>query len=174
MSTSILDTKSSVTAISASDDLQSKYLTFVIEGQIFGLPVMDVVQIVGQQEVTSIPSFPYYAKGVIHLRGNMIPVIDVRILFQKTASTYHDRICILIVNIYNKRIGLIVDAMDEVINIEDVYIKDPYYFSSECTNRFLAGIAQLKDKVVLILDMDRILDTSEVEQLESISTEERM
>ena len=81
------------------DTLRNKYLTFFIEEQLFGVPIADVVQIVGMQDITKVPEFPSYAKGVINLRGIIIPIIDVRLRLKKEEITYNERTCIIVTNI---------------------------------------------------------------------------
>lgn len=142
-----------------------KYLTFWTDRQLFGVPITDVVQIIGIQEITKIPEFPDYAKGIIDLRGTIIPVIDVRIRFGKEEAKYDERTCIIVTNIDDTNIGFIVDAVDEVTNIDDDNISAPPKVSQEKTNDYLTGICKVRDKVVLLLDTAKILSEKEFEQV---------
>lgn len=135
----------------------NKYLTFWVDNQLFGMPIINIEQIVKIQEITQIPEFPDYARGIINLRGNMIPVIDVRLRLQKQSIPYGERTCIIIIKINNKLIGLIVDAVDEVTNIAEENISEPPQISANDVNTYLTGIAKFNDKVILLLDSEKIL-----------------
>ena len=150
-----------------SNEMKGKYLTFWPDQQMFGVPIADVVQIIGIQEITPIPNSPAYAKGVINLRGNIIPVIDVRLRFSKTESVYGERTCIIVTQLDDSLIGFIVDSVDEVTTIEDDNISPPPKVSKDRTNAFLAGIGKLENKVVLLLDTGKILNEEEIEKVSS-------
>lgn len=149
----------------ANSQMSGKYLTFWTERQLFGVPIADVVQIIGIQEITPIPEFPNYAKGVIDLRGSIIPVIDVRIRFGKEEAQYDERTCIIVTSIENSYIGFIVDAVDEVTDINDDAISPPPKVSQDCSNAYLIGISKVENKVVLLLDTKKILTENEFEQV---------
>ena len=96
-----------------SEELGSKYLTYFTDGQLFGIPIADVVQIIGMQQITEIPEFPEYAKGIINLRGEIIPVIDVRIRLFKPVIEYSDRTCIIVTDVRGSYFGFVVEQVDE-------------------------------------------------------------
>jgi len=147
------------------DDLRGKYLTFLIDNQTFGIPIADVVQIVGVQEITAVPDFPSYAKGIINLRGNIIPLIDVRLRFGKEEIPYTERTCVIVTNISGHQIGLIVDSVDEVTTISDDQITPPPVVSSDYTNNFITGVGLQEGKIILLLDTQKILGSSEIARL---------
>lgn len=142
-----------------------KYLTFWTDKELFGIPISDVVQIISMQQITPLPDFPDYAKGVINLRGNIIPVIDMRIRLRKPEAEYNESTCIIVTNIQDTYIGFIVDTVDEVVDIENDCISVAPKVSKEVTNRYLTGIGQVEDKVVLLLDLSKILSENEFEQV---------
>lgn len=146
-----------------TDEMKGKYLTFWTDEQLFGVPIADVVQIIGIQEITPIPDSPAYAKGVINLRGSIIPVIDVRVRFSKEETQYSERTCIIVTKIEESYIGFIVDSVDEVTTIGDDNISPPPRISKDRTNAYLTGIGKVENKVVLLLDTSRILNDSEIE-----------
>ena len=148
-----------------SETEEQKYLTFWTDGELFGIPISDVVQIISMQEITPLPDFPDYAKGVINLRGIIIPVIDMRIRLRKAEAGYTDNTCIVVTSIQDTYIGFIVDTVDEVVDIEDENISAAPKVSKEVTNRYLTGIGQVNDKVVLLLDLSRILNENEFRQV---------
>jgi purine-binding chemotaxis protein CheW len=147
------------------DEMRGKYLTFFVDNQTFGIPIADVVQIVGVQEITEIPEMPSYAKGVINLRGNIIPLIDMRIRFHREEIDYNDRTCIIVTDIGGRFIGLIVEAVDEVTTIDDEEISPPPVVSEDYTNNFLTGIGLLNDKIILLIDTRKILSRFDLEKL---------
>jgi purine-binding chemotaxis protein CheW len=148
------------------DSLCGRYLTFKTDQQLFGLPIADVVQIIGMQKITPVPDFPSYAKGVIHLRGEVIPVIDVRLRFQRTETVYQDRTCIIVVSIEKALVGFIVDEVDEVTDISQEDICIPPRMASDLKNGYLTGIGKLQGKIVLLLDTAKILSECEFESLQ--------
>lgn len=153
--------KETLKNLSEKANLQStenKYLTFWADNQLFGMPIINIEQIVGVQHITEIPEFPDYAKGIINLRGNMIPVIDVRIRLQKQPIPYGERTCIIVTKINDKLMGLIVDAVDEVASITSENISAPPQVSKDDVDTYLTGIAKLDDKVILLLDSEKIFN----------------
>lgn len=154
-----------ISALSATaDDMKGKYLTFWTFGQLFGIPISLVVQIVGMQEITPMPEFPAYAKGVINLRGQIIPVIDIRLRLNQPEAQYNERTCIIVTSIHDSAVGFIVDEVDEVLNIGDDIISPPPKMASS-QNSYVTGIAKLKKKVALLIDAQRLLEDSELEAL---------
>ena len=147
------------------DEMKGKYLTFWTDRQLFGVPISDVVQIIGIQEITPIPDSPAYAKGVINLRGSIIPVIDVRIRFSKPEEKYNERTCIIVTKIDESFIGFIVDSVDEVTTISDENISPAPRVSKDRTNAYLNGIGKVENKVVLLLDTSRILNDEEIQEV---------
>jgi purine-binding chemotaxis protein CheW len=147
------------------DEMKGKYLTFWTDSQLFGVPISDVVQIIGIQEITPIPDSPAYAKGVINLRGSIIPVIDVRIRFNKPEEIYNERTCIIVTQIDESFIGFIVDSVDEVTNISDENISPAPRVSRDRTNAYLNGIGKVESKVVLLLDTSKILNDQEIQEV---------
>lgn len=154
-----------ISALSASaDEMKGKYLTFWTFGQLLGIPISLVVQIVGMQEVTPMPEFPDYAKGVINLRGTIIPVIDIRLRLNQPEAEYNERTCIIVTSIHDSVAGFIVDEVDEVTNIDDEIISAPPKMSTS-QKSYVTGIAKLDKKVALLIDAQRLLGDSELEAL---------
>ena len=113
-------------AINQEEDTQKgKFLTFTLGSDAYGLEIKYVTEIIGVQEITEVPELPEYIRGIINLRGKIIPVIDVRLRFKKTFREYNDRTCIVVVDIKDISVGLIVDAVSEVISIQDQDIVPP-------------------------------------------------
>lgn len=140
------------------DIVEGKYLTFFTDNQLFGVPIADVVQIVGIQKITPVPEFPLYAKGIINLRGSIIPVIDVRLKFNKQEIPYTEKTCIVVTNINETEMGFVVDSVDEVANISPNQISAPPRMSVDYANSYLTGIGQLQNKVVLLLNTNKMIN----------------
>lgn len=146
-----------------NDEMEGKYLTFWTDSQLFGIPIAEVVQIVGMQGVTPIPEYPFYAKGVINLRGAIIPVIDVRLRLGKQEAEYNDRTCIIVTSLGEGSFGFIVDEVDEVTQIHDDQFSEPPKMADGAADQFLTGIARLSsgsdhgEKLVLLVDVHKIL-----------------
>ena len=136
-----------------------------IDNQVFGIPIADVIQIVGVQEITEVPEFPTYAKGIINLRGNIVPLIDMRIRFHKEELPYNDRTCVIVTNIGSRLIGLVVEAVDEVASISDEEISPPPVVSSDDTDSYITGIGLKDNKIIVLLDTQKILSTAAIEKL---------
>ncbi len=146
-----------------TNEMKGKYLTFWTDHQLFGVPISDVVQIIGKQEITPIPDSPSYAKGVINLRGDIIPVIDVRLRFKKEEVEYDEHTCIIVTKIEETHIGFIVDSVDEVTTIGDENISPAPRMSKDRTTAYLTGIGKVENKVVMLLDTSKILNEEEIE-----------
>ncbi len=142
-------------------DMEGKYLTFLTENQLFAIPIYDVVQIVGMQKITDMPDSPNYMKGIINLRGSIIPVIDFRLRLGKQEKEYNERTCIIVTSIDSQEVGLVVDEVDSVINIEDEYISKPPQ-TNGTSNNYITGIAKLAKKVILMLDVAIVLNNNEI------------
>ncbi|MEG0650505.1 MAG: chemotaxis protein CheW, partial [Oscillospiraceae bacterium] len=108
-----------------TSEMDGKYLTFWTDKQLFGVPIAHVVQIVGMQNITEVPEFPYYAKGIINLRGSIIPLIDARLRLGKAEAEYNERTCVIVTSINEHFVGFIVDEVDAVVTIADDLIVPP-------------------------------------------------
>ena len=147
--------------MSANDKQRNKYVTFKSGNEYFGLKIEYVSEIIVYQEITEIPESEDYIKGLINLRGKIIPVIDVRIRFKQEPMEYTDRTCIVIVNVNDMVVGLIVEKIAEVVEIkeEDVLPPPSVVIGGEdkLQNRYVYGIGKVGDSVKLLLDPERIL-----------------
>lgn len=149
-------------------EMAGKYLTFWTDKQLFGVPIADVVQIVQMQEITIVPEYPYYAKGIINLRGSIIPIIDIRLRFGKEEIPYNESTCIIVTNINDNLIGFIVDAVEEVTDIPDEEIAQPPKMSgSDATNAYLTGVGKHEGRVVLLVDTQKMIGNETVDALVS-------
>jgi len=153
------------------DTQKDKFLTFLLGDEVYGIEIRFVTEIIGMQSVTEIPDLPQYVKGIINLRGKIIPVIDVRLRFKKLSKEYNDRTCIIVVDIRGAAVGLIVDTVAEVLTIANQDIVLPPQFNSDSHyQRFIKEIGKVDNDVKLILDCDKLLNDNEVNSLEQLSS----
>ncbi|NMA26063.1 MAG: purine-binding chemotaxis protein CheW [Clostridiales bacterium] len=152
-----------------AEDMQiGRYLTFSIGDVMFGIEMQFITEIIGMQTITELPDMPAYMKGIINLRGKIIPVLDVRLLFGKETRQFDDRTCVIVIDIAGIPIGLIVDRVSEVVNIsaEDV-LEVPK--ANGQNSRFIKNIGKTENGVVLILDCEKILSEQEIETIGDIT-----
>lgn len=149
------------------NELKNKFFTFFSEKQLFAIPIADVVQIVGMQNITTIPEYPTYAKGIINLRGTIIPVIDMRLRLGKKEKEYDERTCIIVTQIKETNIGFIVDEVDSVTDISDENISPPPKITDCSNNSYLTGVARHEGKVVLLMDTKLIFKEAELAAFEA-------
>ncbi|MEN6349069.1 MAG: chemotaxis protein CheW [Syntrophomonas sp.] len=144
------------------DTQKGKFLTFIIGREEYGIEIRFVTEIIGGiQRITVVPEVPDYVKGIINLRGKIIPVIDVNLRFKKEAKEYGDRTCIIVVNIQDISVGMIVDNVAEVLSIAEEDIVAPPDIRAGFHHRYIKGIGKVGTKVVLILDCDKLLSDEE-------------
>ena len=153
------------------DTQKDKYLIFKIGNESYGIEIKHVTEIIGMQGITPVPELPEHIKGIINLRGQIIPVMDVRTRFKMPQIDYDDRTCIIVVDVENVSIGLIVDIVSEVITIEEENVVQPPG-NTRKNNRYIKGIGKVASDVRLILDCNRLLNEDEIESLESIQETE--
>ena len=150
------------------DTQKNKFLTFTIDKEEYGIEIKYVTEIIGIQQITEIPELPEFIKGVINLRGKIIPVMDVRLRFRKEAKEYNDRTCVIVIDINEIIIGYIVDKVSEVIAIQEENILPPPSLSKNIQNRYIKGIGKVNDEVKLLLDCEKILKDDEIENINKI------
>lgn len=146
------------------DTLKGRFLTFAIGKESYGIEIRYVTEIIGIQPITEVPEMPDYVKGIINLRGKIIPVMDVRLRFKKSFNEYNDRTCVIVIDIQNISIGLIVDSVSEVISIPETEIVAPPDISKE-SNKYISGIGKVGNEVKLLLDCDKLLNENEIQSL---------
>ena len=150
------------------DTQKGKYLTFIIGNESYGIGIEFVTEIIGILPITEIPELPEYIRGIINLRGEIIPVMDIRLRFKKELKEYNERTCIVVIDINDNSVGLIVDSVAEVITIPDEDIVPPPSLNGGLSNRYIKGIGKVGNEVKLILECEKLLSKDELEILDSI------
>ncbi len=160
-------------AVRAMTVQTGKYLTFFLEEEEYGIGILKVKEIIGMMAITSVPRTPDYVKGVINLRGKVIPVIDLRSKFDMDAMEYNERTCIIVVEIDSESttvlIGIVVDAVSEVLNIKEDEIEDTPTFGTKLDTQYILGMAKMEGGVKILLNIDKVLSNEEVAQFENVS-----
>jgi purine-binding chemotaxis protein CheW len=146
------------------DTQKDKFLTFHLAGEDYGIEIRYVTEIIGIQKITEVPEMPDFIKGVINLRGKVIPVMDVRIRFDLPPRDYDNRTCIIVVDINDTAIGLVVDQVREVADIPAEQIEPPP-MASMSRGQFIQGMGKINDEVKIILDVGQLLRDEELEEL---------
>jgi purine-binding chemotaxis protein CheW len=151
---------------------EGKYLTFALAEEGYGIGILKVREIIGMLPITSVPRTPPFVKGVINLRGKVIPVVDLRLKFSMSEMTYSERTSIIVVEVKalsgNVQIGIVVDAVSEVVNIRAEDIEDTPAFGTRLDTEYILGMAKTGGSVKILLDIDHVLRKSELTELESM------
>ena len=148
------------------DTQAGRFLTFLIDKEMFGIEIRCVTEIIGIQEITEVPEMPDYIKGIINLRGKIIPLMDVRLRFGKGLRDYDDRTCVVVIDLSGVAIGLIVDSVSEVLTIPEQEIDNMPCLNSNRGSGFIKNIGKLKSGVCLLIDCDKLLSAEELFALE--------
>ncbi len=157
-------------AVKAMTIKTGKYLTFTLNEEEYGIGILKVKEIIGMMPITSVPRTPEFVKGVINLRGKVIPVMDLRLKFNMGEIPYTDRTCIIVVEIDSQDstvlIGIVVDAVSEVLNIVEDEIEAAPTFGSNLDIDYILGMAKMEGGVKILLDIDRVLSAQEIKALD--------
>ena len=155
--------------VMALADREGKYLTFTLSDEAYGIGILKIKEIIGMMPITSVPQTPEFVKGVINLRGKVIPVMDLRLRFNMDAINYTERTCIIVVEIetesVTEQIGIVVDAVSEVLNVKGSEIEDTPNFGTSLDADYLLGIAKIEGGVKILLDIDKVLTNDELSLL---------
>lgn len=148
------------------DDREGKYLTFALADEEYGISILKVKEIIGMMQITNVPQTPGFVKGVINLRGKVIPVVALRLKFGMEEIDYTDRTCIIVVEITGSSgtvlMGIGVDSVSEVLNIKGEDIEDAPTFGASLDTEYILGMAKIEGGVKILLDIDRVISAEEI------------
>ncbi|MBR1736849.1 MAG: purine-binding chemotaxis protein CheW [Firmicutes bacterium] len=139
------------------DTTKDKYLTFLIDNEEYGIDICYVIEIIPVAAITWVPETPQFLKGIINLRGSIIPVIDVRLRFHKEEKAYDELTCIIVIEYEDYMVGLLVDTVNEVMLIPEENISMPPNAKLKYQNKFIKNIGKMEDEVQLLLDLNKFL-----------------
>jgi len=156
-------------AIRKTTKIEGKYLTFILKEESYGIGILKVKEIIGMMPITSVPRTPDFVKGIVNLRGKVIPVLDLRLRFGMAPMDYTDRTCIIVVELDKDgetiMVGIVVDAVSEVLNIKEEEIEETPAFGARIETSYIMGMAKVDKGVKILLDIDRVLSDDEVNAL---------
>jgi purine-binding chemotaxis protein CheW len=166
MSTATLDSKA------AAQHATAKFLTFVLGDESYGIPVLKIREIIRMTDITAVPRMPEYIKGVINLRGKVIPIVDLRMKFGLANVAATERTCIVVVQVTlangnSPQMGLIVDAVEEVLNINGSDIEETPDFGGKVDTEYMIGMAKVRGAVKTLLDIDKIVSAESLVRVAS-------
>mgnify|MGYP001151623508 CR=1 FL=1 len=160
-------------AVKAMVDREGKYLTFALADEEYGIGILKVKEIIGMMPITTVPQTPEFVKGVINLRGKVIPVVALRLKFGMDEVEYTDRTCIIVVEITGTSgailMGIVVDSVSEVLNVKGEEIEDTPTFGTKLDTAYILGMAKLDGGVKILLDIDKVLSGEEIDSIEKVS-----
>jgi len=156
-------------AVNTMSDREGKYLTFTLAGEEYGISILKVKEIIGMMPITTVPQTPPYVKGVINLRGKVIPVVDLRSKFGMNSIEYTERTCIIVVEIAGSAttipMGIVVDSVSEVLHIKSGDIEETPSFGNQLDTDYILGMAKVGGGVKILLDIDRVMNADEMASL---------
>lgn len=159
-------------AIKAITIKTGKYLTFILAQEEYGIGILKVKEIIGMMAITTIPRTPKFVKGVINLRGKVIPIIDLRLKFNMEAIPYSERTCIIVVEIDSDAttvlIGIVVDAVSEVLNIREDEIEETPKFGTNLNTEYILGMAKIQKGVKILLNIDQVLSAEVINAIKKV------
>lgn len=157
------------------DEPLGKHLTFRLGAELYGVAILSVREIIALMDITPVPRTPESMRGVINLRGKIIPVIDLRLKFGMSATEETELTCIVVVDLpcggQTIQMGVLVDSVEEVLDIDAEHLEEMPRFGSEVDTDFIRGVGKIEDKVVMLLDVRRILDTGELDAVAQAGAE---
>lgn len=155
----------SILSVENEDTQKDKYLTFHLAGEDYGIEIRFVIEIIGIQKITEVPDMPAFIRGVINLRGKVIPVMDVRARFMLPDRDYDDRTCIIVVNVEGTEVGLVVDEVSEVADIPNANVEPPPRTGKNTGGHYIQGMGKINSDVKILLDVHKLLYSEEMQQL---------
>jgi purine-binding chemotaxis protein CheW len=156
----------------STNDRGGKYLTFSLADEEYGIGILKIKEIIGMMPITTVPQTPEFFKGVINLRGKVIPVIDLRLKFGMPPIEYSERTCIVVVETEGPSgsilMGSVVDSVSEVLNIKEEDVEDPPTFGTQLNTDAILGMAKMEEGVKILLDIDHVLDVERLMQMDDL------
>ena len=158
---------------SQSNETIYQLVSFVVENEEFGVDILKVQEIIRTVEITRVPKSPEFVEGVINLRGRIVPVIDLRKRFGISKKERDNETRIIVVELTDKVVGFLVDKVKEVIRVEKIIIEPPPDLTTSVNANYITGVAKLQDRLLILLDLDKVLSSDEQEHLSEIEAESK-
>ncbi|MBS1257395.1 MAG: Chemotaxis protein CheW [Candidatus Scalindua arabica] len=159
-------------AVAAKTEItEGKFLTFICGEEVYGIEILKVREIIKLMDITTVPRTPDYLKGVINLRGKVIPIINLRSKFSMQEIEHTQETCIIVVEVNQTSIGIIVDSVSEVSNIKGGEIEDAPHLGQDVDTNFILGLGKTKERIVILLDIEKVLSSEELETVGQLAKE---
>ena len=153
--------------IKNAEAVPSEFLTFTLASESYGIDILKVQEIRGYDPVTRIANTPEFIKGVINLRGVIVPIVDLRIKFRVGEASYHEFTVVIIVNVLGKVVGIVVDGVSDVVALTADQIKPAPEFGGALDTRYLTGLGTLNDEMLILVDIEKLIGSDELQIMES-------
>ena len=161
----------------SSNIASGKFLTFSLAGEEYGLEILKVQEIIGIMNITPIPRTPAFVKGVMNLRGKIIPIVDLRLKFEMEAKEQTEETCVIVVQVSGRNkdvtMGVVVDRVSEVVDISSGQIESAPSFGTSVNTDYILGMGKIGDKVVILLDVDKVLSSGEIKVVEQVAKQNK-
>ncbi len=157
--------------MSVMDDEQSQFLTFILGDEVYGVDILQVQEIRGWQSVTPIPNSPKHIRGVLNLRGGIVPILDLRRRFNMEEIEFTAHTVVIVVNILGRTIGMVVDGVSDVVDFDSGTLKPAPDFGASIDAGFISGLAPIGETMVIVLNVDEILKTSDLISIDKLTEE---
>jgi purine-binding chemotaxis protein CheW len=144
----------------------AEYLTFTLASETYGIDILKVQEIRGYDSVTRIANTPEFIKGVINLRGVIVPIVDLRIKFRLGEVTYHEFTVVIIINVLGKVVGIVVDGVSDVVALSAEQIKPAPEFGGALDTRYLTGLGTLNEEMLILVDIEKLISSDELQIVE--------
>lgn len=154
-----------------TNEREGKYLTFCLENEEYGIGILKIKEIIGMMAITSVPQTPDFVRGVINLRGRVLPVIDLRMKFSMPETEYTEKTCIIVVELdmgeSYLHVGIVVDSVSEVLNIKEEDVDESVSFGVSVNTEYIQGIAKMENSVKILLDIEKVFNSEELSIVEN-------
>lgn len=165
---------SNATAVETRQESRSskggKFLTFFLSSEEYGIEILKVQEIIGVMAITPIPRTPAFIKGVINLRGRIIPIVDLRLKLSMEEAKHTEETCFIVVKAHDMQMGVVVDKVSEVLDIAGENVDDAPAMGSDVNTDYILGIGKAGDKVKLLLDIDKVLSEEDMKSLKNVKS----
>ena len=151
-----------------SSTYEGQFLTFTLNNEEYGIEILKVREIIGVMDITTVPQTPEFMKGVINLRGTVIPVVDLRLKFSMPEEEYTQETCVIVVEANNSQVGIIVDSVSEVLNIQNGEIEETPSFGQGIDTDFIMGLGKVKERIIILLNIEQILSSEVMDVVKQI------
>jgi len=151
-----------------SSTYEGQFLTFTLNNEEYGIEILKVREIIGVMDITTVPQTPEFMKGVINLRGTVIPVVDLRLKFSMPEEEYTQETCVIVVEANNSQVGIIVDSVSEVLNIQNGEIEETPSFGQGIDTDFIMGLGKVKEGIIILLNIEQILSSEVMDVVKQI------